>query len=85
MTFTDNFPKVSENEALGTVVGTVEVHDEDKSQTLTFKLDDDDGGLFSISSSSAVVCSSSSKLTVSLVCSIEQVSEMLLGCYGVNF
>ena len=65
MTFTDNFPKVNENEALGTVVGTVEVHDEDKSQKLTFKLDDDDGGLFSISSPSAVVCSSSSKITVS--------------------
>jgi hypothetical protein len=69
LTFNDNFPKVNENEALGTVVGTVEVHDEDKSQRLTFKLDDDDGGHFSISSPSAVVCSSSSKITgVNTIC-----------------
>ena len=66
-TFTDNFPKVNENEALGTVVGTVEVHDEDKNQKLTMTLDDDDGGRFSISSASAVVCSSTSKITVSLM------------------
>lgn len=66
LTFTDNFPKVNENEALGTVVGTVEAHDEDKSQKLTFKLDDDDGGRFSVSSASAVVCSSTTKITVRL-------------------
>ncbi|XP_062505201.1 protocadherin Fat 4-like isoform X3 [Corticium candelabrum] len=69
-TFTDNFPKVNENEAAGTLIGTVEGHDEDTNQKLTMTLDDDGGGRFSISSASAVVCSSTSKITgVNTVCS----------------
>ena len=55
LTFPDGRPKVRENSANGTVVGTIKAFDPDRKQTISFELEDDASGRFGLSSS--VSCS----------------------------
>ena len=61
LSFADNKPRVKENSVKGTVVGTLEAHDPDLTQTLKFKLDDTAGGRFSLDTKKAT-CTTSTKV-----------------------
>ena len=61
LSFSDNKPRVKENSIKGTVVGTLEAHDADATQTLTFKLDDTAGGRFSVDAKK-VTCTTGTKV-----------------------
>ncbi len=59
LAFSKNSPRVNENSAPGTIVGTLFAYDEDLVERLTFTLDDNAKGRFSLDATTP--CSNSSK------------------------
>ena len=68
ISFPKNLPRVNENTAVGTIVGTLHAYDEDAVESLRFSLDDDGNGTFSVDNTASCSNSSDSGKTLHTVC-----------------
>ncbi|XP_065053229.1 protocadherin Fat 4-like isoform X4 [Rhopilema esculentum] len=68
ISFPKNLPRVNENTAVGTIVGTLHAYDEDAVESLRFSLDDDGNGTFSVDNTASCSNSSDSEKTLHTVC-----------------
>lgn len=64
LTFTADFPRVNEDAAPGTAVGTVEVLDVDNGEVMTITLDDSDSGRFRLATGRGIVCGHTTSVLV---------------------
>ncbi len=71
LNFTDDNPRINENSAIGTVIGSIVSYDSEAVENIKFKLDDNAGGIFKLGND--VMCKNTTITSARSMCSVSLV------------